>query len=75
MPCFTASIRARWAAQALADLLFGKSVPSGKLPVTFPKEVGQIPLVLQSQQHGPSFPGHGDDAAGYPCGSWTDLVG
>lgn len=37
---------------AIADLLFGKAVPSGKTPVTFPKEVGQIPLYYAHENTG-----------------------
>ncbi len=32
------------AGPAIVDTLFGDNVPSGRLPVTFPRSVGQIPL-------------------------------
>ena len=44
------------AGPGLANILTGKAVPSGRLPVTFPKMVGQIPLYYNRHNTGrPSY--------------------
>ena len=43
---------------AIADLLFGNAVPSGKLSITFPRTVGQVPIYYNHMNTGrPPAPG------------------
>lgn len=43
------------AGPAIIDTLFGDSNPGGKLPVTFPRSVGQIPLFYNQKRTGRPF--------------------
>jgi beta-glucosidase len=40
------------AGNAITDILFGDYAPSGKLPVTFPRSVGQIPIYYSMKNTG-----------------------
>lgn len=46
------------AGPAIVDTLFGDTVPSGKLPVTFPRSLGQVPIYYDHLSTGrPVIPG------------------
>ena len=43
--------------RAAADVLFGDYNPSGKLPMTFPRNVGQVPIYYNHPNTGRPYPG------------------
>ncbi len=45
---------------AIADVLFGDANPGGKLPMTFPRSVGQLPLFYNHKPSGGRSHWHGD---------------
>jgi beta-glucosidase len=44
------------AGHAIADVLFGEHNPSGKLPISFPRHVGQLPLAYNHKNTGRPVP-------------------
>tara|TARA_R110000868_G_scaffold304437_16_gene565262 strand:+ start:37905 stop:40214 length:2310 start_codon:yes stop_codon:yes gene_type:complete len=51
------------AGNAIADVIFGKYNPSGKLPISIPRDVGQIPIYYNFRSPGRPAPGPGDDGS------------
>ena len=66
----------KWGGDAVADVLFGDYNPGGKLPVTFPKTIGQLPLDFPHKPGSHSGDVSSVDGVLYPFGhglSYTEF--